>query len=948
MHWQRKNFLRWLVALGMAISLLVSLGCSRENPSQLFQQGVDAMDAEKPDEAVIWFKKALQQDPEMALAHYKLGQIYREKKEPKLAFAQFGQAVQQDPKLAMARKEMIFLLVENRALEQVAAVSEQYLDINGDDEEVSIILGNSLAYLGNLDKSVKVFKAAQERYPDSQLVRGSLAKVLVASGEIKEGRSMLEAMALENPDDIGIQIALVQLYEQLERYDLALLLIEVLKEKNPDTPDSYVLQAQMSLKRNRPDQAKEILSDAEEAGIQDAGLFRMHAMILHRQGESAQALKYFKKAAAVATGPSRQIYQLILVDYYSFLQKYKEAQGVLEGVIEEEDSPKGLKSKVVELFLAQGEFDQARTTVDTLLKEDSGDARAHFLKGMMLMQEKDVTGAREQFSKARELAPNAAENQFMYGLTFSDESLDIAITEIGEALKKNPDLLKARKALAALYHKKGLFQDSLEQLDLIIAQEGDDTQTRELRATVYLKMGNPGAALPDAKFLVQRLPQSISDRFRLAEIYFFLKQFDQALPLYVQLREENPENVQVLSRIVAIKMLTEEVGQALALTDSFLTLYPENGAAILLKAKIYLSRGDYNQAERVLVPEANKGQDATASVMLAELYRVTKDAEKVVYYYQQALGISPGNVVVLTKLADFYLGSGRNSEAIVTYEELLKERPDSLVAMNNLAYLYTEGGVDLDRALELANWVARKLPDNGDVSDTLGWIYVVKGVYTQAEPYLQMAVDAKPDNPTVLYHMGMLRFGQKHMVVAEDLLSEAIQKGLQGSELARAQKVLAGLGVSKKKLQEAVSAKDKGDASQAIALFEEILDSDGFRSDAAADLAMLYAEQNKDLEKALALAQKAYAARPADPHIADALGWVYYHQGSLLMAKQYVEQALEKDGDYGPAQVHLGAVYLKKDELEAAQKELELAQGMQLTVADQEQVRKLLAELGER
>ncbi len=506
----RQSFLRLLALFGL---LLMLGGCSGENPNELYQQGVAAMDAEKSDEAIIWFKKALQKEPEMALAHYKLGQIYHKKGDAKLAFGQLSLALQQDSNMAEARKELIFLLVENRALEQVVKNCEQYIELNGDDEDVYLILGNSLAYLKKLDEAVAILRVAGEKYPESLPARVNLAKILVTKGDIEEGRSMLESLANENPDDIELQISLAQMYIKLERYDLALLSLEALKEKNPEKPQSYSLLAQLSLKKNQPDPAKDILLEAENAGVNDSGLFRLHAMILHRQGDSETALKYFQKAVESATEVTRQINQMILVDYYSFLKKYKEAQEILEIIIAEDGSKKGLKSKVVELFLAQGEFDQARSSVDALLKENSGDARGHFLKGLMMMQEKDIVEAREQFSKAKELAPDAAENQFLYGLTFMEESQDISITEISEALKKDPNLVKARMALAELYAKKGDFQASLDEIDKVIAQQVGDNKARAMRISLLLKMGKPEEALADAQLLVEKEPEIIWAEF---------------------------------------------------------------------------------------------------------------------------------------------------------------------------------------------------------------------------------------------------------------------------------------------------------------------------------------------------------------------------------------------------------------------------------------------------
>jgi tetratricopeptide (TPR) repeat protein len=955
---QRHFFLRLLIVMGLITVLVGGYGCSGEDANQLFQQGIDAMDADKPDEAIIWFKKALQQNPEMAIAHYKLGEVYRKKNDVRLAYGELNRALQQDTKLHGARKELAFLLVENRALDQAVKVCEQYLEDNGDDEDIYLILGNSLAYTKKVDAAVEVLIKGQAIYPESTTLKMNLAKMLIVKGDVEEGRSMMEKLARNKSDDIVVQIALAQLYEKLERYDLAVMSLEGAKEKFPENPLPYLSLAQLALKKNQPENAKNIIHDAENGGVEDSRLYRMYGMISHRQGNSEEALVYFKKSVDVASDENRSVNRMILADYYTFLKQYKEAQTILETIIAEDSSKKQLKSKIVELFMAQGEFDQARNSVESLLKEDSSDARGHFLKGLMMMQDKDVAEARKQFSKAKELAPNAAENQFLYGMTFMDESEQISITEISEALKKNPKLYKARMALAELYARKGDLQKSLDELDKIISRQGDPNQldtvtgkqadtvkVRILRMAVLLKMNKPAAALEDAKLLVELQPDDLGHIFRLAEIYYSTKELDAALPLYEKLKEQKPDSVQLLNRIVGIFMLKKEYENAMEAADVFLAKYPENSDAIVVKAKIYLSQGYMDLAENILIPEADKSTDVAPVVMLAEVYRNKENNEKAIEYFQKALELVPDNVGIRMKLADLYLKSGKYPEAITSYEKVLQQKSDFLPAMNNLAFLYTEEVENLDRALELANTVYRKLPDNPDVADTLGWIYVMKKVYSQAAPYLQIAIDGKPDNPTIIYHMGMLRLGQKNKAEAEELLTSAIQKGISGTELAKANEALAELALSKEKMQKAVSEKEKGNALQAIALFEEILDSEGFSSDVGADLAMLYAEQNKDITKALGLAQKAYDAQPENPHVVDALGWVYYHQGSLLMAKQYIEQALEKDISYGPAYLHLGAIYLQKEQPDAAKKALESAKSCELSAADKKQVDGLLVQV---
>ncbi|MBU1232733.1 MAG: tetratricopeptide repeat protein [Proteobacteria bacterium] len=955
---KKQFFLRLLMALGFAVVLSGGFGCSGGDAEKMFQQGVDAMAADNLDEAVIWFKKAIQQNPEMTIAHYKLGELYHKKGEANLAYAELSHAVQQEPRMKEAGKELAFLLAENRALDQTILVCEQFLQVNGNDEDIYLILGNSLVYKNEYEEAVKVFEDGQKIYPENILLTLNLGRALIIKGAVKEGLALMESLALEKKDDIRVYLALAQVYEKLERFDLAVLTLEAAQEKFPEQPLPIFLLAQLSLKKNKYDKALEILLDAEKKGINDSRLYRMNAIICQQRGNSDDALKYFQKAVSAATDETRQLNQMILAEYYIYLEKYKEAQEILKIIIAEDSSKTVLKSKVIELFMAEGELEQARASVDALLKEDSSDARGHFLKGLMMMQDNNIDEAREAFSKAKDLAPNVAESQFLYGMTFREESEQISIFEISEALKKNPNLFKARLALAEIYARKGEFQQSLDELDKILANQGENNQldkivgkqadtitARILRIAVLVKMKKPDAALEDAEMLVEQHPDNFGHRFRLAEIYYYTGEYDKALALYEKLQEEKSESIQIVNKMVGVFMLKKDHEKAMATVDSFLAKFPDNDKAVMLKAKIYFSQGYLDLAENVLLPEADKGKNVTLIVMLAELYNLNKEVSSAVAYFQKALELAPNNIEIMMKLADLYMKSQKKEEAIESYEEVLRLKSDFLPAMNNLAFLYSEEGRDIDRALDLANTVYRKLPTNPDVADTLGWIYVMKKVYSQAEPYLQQAIGENPEHPSIIYHLAMLRYGQKQHQEAEKLLIKAIEKELSGNELTVAQDTLASIALSKEKLLEARTQNQQGNVAQAKEVLEKILNDEGFNVAAAAELAVLYAEQDQKIDQALELAKKAYAIQSTNPQVLDALGWVYYHQGTLLLAKQYLEQALKNDEGYAPARIHLGAMYLKKDDLKDARKELEKAKSMQLAAVDLQSVEEMLRKI---
>ena len=81
--------------------------------------------------------------------------------------------------------------------------------------------------------------------------------------------------------------------------------------------------------------------------------------------------------------------------------------------------------------------------------------------------------------------------------------------------------------------------------------------------------------------------------------------------------------------------------------------------------------------------------------------------------------------------------------------------PGQPFASNNLAYMLTESGQNLDSALRLAPDARSGMPNSPMTADTLAWVYYAKGRYLSARDLLEEAVKGDPNNPDPQYHLGM-------------------------------------------------------------------------------------------------------------------------------------------------------------------------------------------------
>jgi tetratricopeptide (TPR) repeat protein len=88
------------------------------------------------------------------------------------------------------------------------------------------------------------------------------------------------------------------------------------------------------------------------------------------------------------------------------------------------------------------------------------------------------------------------------------------------------------------------------------------------------------------------------------------------------------------------------------------------------------------------------------------------------------------------------------------YEQALVSDPHAGVAANNLAWIYAGDG-KLDEALELATIAQASLRNRPEPEDTLGLIYLKRGMTSKAIDAFERARDRAPRNPLYHYHLGL-------------------------------------------------------------------------------------------------------------------------------------------------------------------------------------------------
>ena len=129
-----------------------------------------------------------------------------------------------------------------------------------------------------------------------------------------------------------------------------------------------------------------------------------------------------------------------------------------------------------------------------------------------------------------------------------------------------------------------------------------------------------------------------------------------------------------------------------------------------------------------------------------------------------------------------------NKSAIEQFQAILKQDPNNVGALNNLALAYHK---EKDaRALEYAEKAAVAAPANPAVLDTLGFLLVESGDAKRGLPYLEKAVAAAPNAVNIRYNLAQAQAKAGDKAGARKSLEEVIAKGGNSPKVEEAKAML--------------------------------------------------------------------------------------------------------------------------------------------------------------
>ncbi len=93
-------------------------------------------------------------------------------------------------------------------------------------------------------------------------------------------------------------------------------------------------------------------------------------------------------------------------------------------------------------------------------------------------------------------------------------------------------------------------------------------------------------------------------------------------------------------------------------------------------------------------------------------------------------------------------------KAEADFNHALELSPDQPFVMNYLGYSWADSGQHLTKAREMIERAAEKRPNDGAITDSLGWVQFRQGRTADAVKTLERAVEMEPEDSTINGHLG--------------------------------------------------------------------------------------------------------------------------------------------------------------------------------------------------
>ncbi len=442
-----------------------------------------------------------------------------------------------------------------------------------------------------------------------------------------------------------------------------------------------------------------------------------------------------------------------------------QAYAHLEEQVKNGVEPAVALEEMVRMRLRSSELDRARELVERLEKEYATSPRTDRAKARLALEEGRLDEAADTLRRYLGNEETWEGQRLLAMAELRRGGYPAAVAAIDRALQLKPEVQEDLLRVKATIHAAAGDHPQVVQTLTRLSNETGVLSSNEklLMAQSLYAMGRRPAAKATLESILATDKPPIGAYIEFAQREG-PREPQRARDYLTTALERQPANAAALRLMAQFDLGAGKPNEALARIDKAGAAGPLTPPLLLLRAQILATMHDFSKAEE----EARRAFAAAPAMpgaleLLANIYVAQNRQNEAIASFEEAekAGALPASGQQL--LARLYLAAGRTADAKPLYEKVISARADLPGAKNDLAWLLANEGTDLERALTLAQEAQQAEPESAEVADTLGFVYLKKGLNDPALEQFKYAIelagrssnDTVPDRPEYHYHMGL-------------------------------------------------------------------------------------------------------------------------------------------------------------------------------------------------
>jgi putative PEP-CTERM system TPR-repeat lipoprotein len=894
-----------LHACALALVLAVA-GCGQDRPEKLVAAAKGFIEKKDYKSAEIQLKNALQQQPDLAEARYLLGLALMETGDYASAEKEFRRAIDNRYSPAAAYPQLArALALQGDPRKVITELGGVRPDDAGARAAVRTQVGYAHLALGQAKEAREAFAAALADKPGDPLARIGEARLAAADGKLDAAMKVVDELLARSP---GLPEALMlkaEIHGARREPDAAIAAMREVVKVQPLNATARFSIAMMLIDARKYDEAAAEIEAMRKAVPQDVRSRYLEAVLAFQQRAPAKARESIQQVLKVAPDHGPSLVVAGATEYQ--LGAFVAAEDYLRRGLARNPQNTYARSLLAATYLRLGKPDKAEEVIEPGLRQAPNDPQLLRVAGEAALSHNDPKKAREYYERAAAVSKSDASVRARLGqVKFAAGDTEGGLRDLESAAEMDPGGMQADLAIISAHLSKREFDKALAIADRLAQKQPKSPLPPTIRGGILGAKGDRKGARAS---------------------------FEKALEL-------QPDYLPAARNLARLDIADKQPAAARKRFESIVAKDPKNEQALLGLADVQAATGAPPTEVIATVDRAVAANPTALRARLAaiDLRLRMNDAKGAVTAAQAAAAAIPDNAQIVEALGRAQLAAGDTQQAITTYNKLVALQPQSAAALILLGRAQA-AGKDYDAASQTLRKALAMAPAQLNALQGLMAVQIAAGKPEEALAEARALQKERPKDPAGFVLEGEVHLAQKRTNEAITAYGEALKRQDVPGIAVRLHGLLTAANRSGD--ADALAARwlkeHPKDTAMRLHLAERDLARKDYKSASRGYRELLALQPENPLilnnlawalgqlndPAALGYAEKAYAAAPNSPAIADTLGWLLVEKGDAKRGTEILAKAAASAPNALEIRLHYAKALLKTGDKSGAKRELE-------------------------